>query len=104
MLALVLANVAALLAGAYLPLAVFLAENYMIVLGVIGAAIFSLVAYLSDIKRFYAYGAMNLIVFPSGYIFSTALYQPLILLGALITFSGAVLLWRFLRKYPKANR
>ena len=97
----VLGNVAGVFALIYRPFVIFLVENYLIVLGVLGAAIFSLAAYLSEIKRFYAYGAINLIAFPSGYILPTAFYQTLILLGALITFSGAVLLYRFLRKYPR---
>ncbi|MDH5795144.1 MAG: hypothetical protein OEZ24_03455 [Candidatus Bathyarchaeota archaeon] len=101
LLALALANVASLFASAYRPLAVFLVENYMIVVGVIGAAIFSLVAYLSDIKRFYAYAAMTLVLFPSGYVFHTLFQHNFILMGVLMLFSGVGLLYRFLRKYPK---
>ncbi len=100
----VLGNVAGVFALIYRPFVIFLVENYMIVVGVLGAAIFSLAAYLSEIKRFYAYGAVNLVAFPSGYILPTAIYQPIILLGAIITVSGAVLLSRFLRKYPKVKR
>lgn len=97
----VLGNVAGVFAMIYRPFVIFLVENYMIVVGVVGAAIFSLAAYLSEVKRFYAYSAINLIAFPSGYILPTAIYQPMILLGAIITISGAFLLYRFLRKYPK---
>lgn len=97
----VLGNVAGVFAMIYRPFVIFLVENYMIVIGVVGAAIFSLAAYLSEVKRFYAYSAINLIAFPSGYILPTAIYQPMILLGAIITISGAFLLYRFLRKYPK---
>lgn len=97
----VLGNVAGVFAMIYRPFVIFLVENYMIVIGVVGGAIFSLAAYLSEIKRFYAYGAINLIAFASSRLLHAGLYQPMILLGAVITFSGAFLLYRFLRKYPK---
>jgi len=97
----VLGNVAGVFALIYRPFVIFLVENYMIVVGVVGAAIFSLVAYLSEIKRFYAYGAMVLIVFPSGYVVHTSLQYHLVLMGVLMLLSGVGLLYRFLRKYPK---
>ena len=97
----VLGNVAGVFALIYRPFVIFLVENYMMVIGVVGAAIFSLVAYLSEIKRFYAYGAMVLIVFPSGYVVHTSLQYHLVLMGVLMLLSGVGLLYRFLRKYPK---
>ena len=81
----------------------FFIENGILILGVSGTSIFSLVAYLSDIKRFYMYGALTLIAFLSINIFQIALFQSLIALGSLIMFSGIILLYRFLQKYPKTD-
>lgn len=100
-LALVLGNVAGMFAWVYPSLGVYLEEHFMIIVGVIGAAIFGLVAYLSDIRRFYAYATMALVLFPSGYVFYALFQYQFVLMGVLMLLSGEVLPYRFVRKYPR---
>jgi len=74
--------------------------NYMIIIGFVGASIFSFIAYMSDILRFYLYGVVTLVVFLGSYFFNFTFYLPMMVVGILITFSGLVLLFRFIQRYP----
>ncbi len=77
-----------------------LIEYGMIVIGVAGAAILSVVAYLSELRRLYAYAALVLILFTSGHFLTAPLPYYLMTLGTAILLPGIYLLINFQRKYP----
>ena len=97
--AVVLANIVTMFAWIYPSLGVSLEENFMIIAGTAGAALLCIVAYLSNIGRFYIYGGVTLVLFLLGFG-QDALPQFIFLLGMFITISGAFLLVRFLGGHP----
>ncbi len=74
--------------------------NYMIIIGLVGAGIFSIIAYMSDIQRFYLYGVVTLVVFLGSSFFNLIFYLPMMAVGDFITGSGLFLLFRFVHRYP----
>jgi hypothetical protein len=74
--------------------------NHMIIIGLVGAGIFSIIAYMSDIQRFYWYGIVTLVAFLGSYFFNFTFYLPMMAVGILITATGLVLLVRFIQTYP----
>ncbi|MFB0537099.1 MAG: hypothetical protein ACETWR_19230 [Anaerolineae bacterium] len=59
-----------------------------------------LIALATGVKRLYAYAALAVIAFASGYWFNFDFPLLFTLLGAVIVLSGIVVLVRFMRKYP----
>lgn len=105
LLVVVVAVVAVLLAQATgrIP-AWFLAwlEEYLIVvLGLLGSLVLVVAGWLSGVHRLYAYAVLTLIVLGVGYLLNTPAALAAALLGAIITLWGAVMLLRFVRRYPK---
>jgi hypothetical protein len=78
----------------------FLIEYGMIVIGVAGAVVLSVVAYTSELRRLYAYAALFLILFTGGHFLNFPFPYFLITLGIAILLSGTYLLIGFQRKYP----
>jgi hypothetical protein len=78
----------------------FLIEYGMIVIGVAGMVLLAVIAYVSEIKRLYAYSILFFAIFTGGYFLSIPFFYYLMTLGAIIMLSGAYLLIRFLREYP----
>ena len=72
----------------------------MIWIGVGAAVIGSLFAYTMGLKRLHGYGLLTLALFVSGYFLSVPFEYLLLVAGSVIIASGAVLLARFIRKYP----
>lgn len=72
----------------------------MIVIGIAGAAVLSVVAYLSELRRLYVYAALVLTLFVSGHFLTAPLPYYLMTLGTIILLSGLYLLITFQRKYP----
>lgn len=72
----------------------------MIVIGIAGAAVLSVVAYLSELRRLYVYAALVLTLFVSGHFLTAPLPYYLMTLGTIILLSGLYLLIAFQRKYP----
>ena len=72
----------------------------MIWIGLGAAAIGSLFAYTMGLKRLHGYGLLTLALFVSGYFLSVPFEYLLLVAGSVIIASGAVLLARFIRKYP----
>jgi len=76
------------------------------ILGLVIAAGVSLLAYLLNAARLYAYAVLLFIAFAGGEILSASITTfdafafSVILAGALILVSGLVVLVRFVRKYP----
>jgi len=59
-----------------------------------------LIAWATGVKRLYAYTALAVIAFASGYWFNLDFPLLFTVLGAVIVLSGMVVLVQFLRKYP----
>jgi hypothetical protein len=78
----------------------FLIEYGMIVIGVAGMVLLAVVAYLSDIRRLYAYSGLFFAIFISGYFLSIPFFYYLVTLGSVILLVGLYMLTRFLRTYP----
>lgn len=73
---------------------------HMLLFGIGGAIIFSVLAAWSSIKRLYAYAILAIVIIYAGILLSinTALY--IIILGAIPFFIGVAMLVRFLQTYP----
>jgi hypothetical protein len=84
----------------------FLVENAMIVVGMLGAALAGAVAFSTGIRRFYVYALINLVLFVGGQLVSAPSQYVVnsvcvvIVMGVLIMASGVVLLNRFVSNYP----
>ena len=72
----------------------------LIVIGLGAAGIASLFAYTMGLKRLHGYGLLTLALLVSGYFLSVPFEYLLLTIGIVIIASGAVLLARFMRKYP----
>jgi hypothetical protein len=77
-----------------------LIEYGMIVIGVAGMVLLAAVAYISEIRRLYAYSALFFAIFTGGYFLSIPFVYYIMMLGAVIMLAGLYLLIRFLRMYP----
>ena len=66
---------------------------------VLGMIISSLVAYMTDLKRFYSYGLINLVTFTVMSYLRIHLSYSLVVLGVIMTLYGFYLLLNFRRKY-----
>jgi hypothetical protein len=77
-----------------------LLENYMILTGVLGLVASWIVAFISDLRRFYIYGLMNLAVFTISGFFRLHIALGMVLLGIIVVLYGLILLLDFRRKYP----
>jgi hypothetical protein len=75
--------------------------NGLLVIGVIVASVFAVGGYGTGIQRFYIYGLVTLLAFSAGQIFLIHFALPVLVLGVVMVSVGAILLARFLRKYPK---
>jgi len=75
-------------------------EYGLVVIGVFLAGLFSLIAWATGARRVYAYAALAVIAFASGYWFNLEFPLYFTVLGAVIVLSGIVVLVQFLRKYP----
>jgi hypothetical protein len=72
----------------------------MIWIGLGAAVIGSLFAYTMGLKRLHGYGLLTLALFVGGYFLSVPFEYLLLVAGSVIVASGAVLLARFIRRYP----
>ena len=71
-----------------------------ILIGVIVLAIFGAMAYTLELTRYYFYGLLLGVSFPLPSIFPISDGLPTLLSGVVIVSIGAILLVRFLAKYP----
>ena len=77
-----------------------LREYYTIVAGAVGAGIFAVLAYLTDLTRFYRYAAATLVVLGSAYFIPIPFIAHVAVLGAIIGTAGYLQLEGFKRRYP----
>ena len=75
-------------------------SNSMIIIGIAGIIICSIFAYSTGLKRLYAYGLITFIIFITGYFVSIPFAYFLLTIGTIITISGFILLWQFIKKHP----
>jgi hypothetical protein len=81
-------------------LTAWIREYGLVVVGVLLTGLLSFIAWATGAKRAYAYAAMAVITFASGYWFNLEFPLYLTVLGAIIVLSGMVVLVQFMRKYP----
>jgi hypothetical protein len=75
-------------------------ENYAILFGVVGAALWAAVSYITQLTRFNRYAAATLVVLGSANFISTPFIAHILLLRAIVTVSGYLHFQSFKRKYP----
>jgi hypothetical protein len=80
-----------------------LVANVLLLLGLVGGGVFVVLGLASGIRRFHGYGTVTLVVFVLSQFFSVPIFWPTVALGVVTTVTGAVLLVRFIRKYPKVQ-
>jgi len=78
-------------------------SNGMIIIGIGAAIISGLFAYTMGLKRLYAYGLLTLVLFFTGHYIIIPLAYLLVIIASAIIINGAILLIRFIRKYPLAQ-
>jgi hypothetical protein len=81
-------------------LTAWIREYGLVIVGVLLAGLLSLIAWATGAKRVYAYAALAVIIFASGYWVNLEFPLYLTVLGAIILLSGMVVLVQFMRKYP----
>jgi len=75
-------------------------DNYAIVFGLFGAALWAVVGFITELTRFNRYAAATLVVFGSASFLPTPFIAHILLLSAIITVSGYLQFQNFNRKYP----
>jgi hypothetical protein len=78
----------------------FLIDYGMIIIGVAGMVLITIVAHLTELRRLNAYTVLFLVLFVTGHFLSLPFMYYLMVLGTVILVSGAYLLIRFQRNYP----
>jgi hypothetical protein len=68
--------------------------------GLFGAFLFGISAALSGLNRLYAYALLTAIIAGGSYTLGAPLWLAVVVIGAMVFFSGMILLLRFLRRYP----
>ncbi|MBC8224698.1 hypothetical protein H8E65_08925 [Candidatus Bathyarchaeota archaeon] len=75
-------------------------DNYAIVLGIVGAFIFAVVAWITDLTRFHWYAALTLVSLGSANFIASPFIGHVVALGFIITVAGYLQLQKFKGKYP----
>ena len=75
-------------------------ENFPIVIGIVGAAIWAAVGYIAELTRFNRYAAATLVVMGSANFIPTPFLAHMVLLSVIIMVSGYLQFQSFKRKYP----
>lgn len=84
-------------------LRVWLSENFVLVLGVLGAALFAAFGLALQLRRFLGFAALTLLAFAAARVTRVALYAPFLLVGTAVLLIGLVTLVDFLRSHPKGR-
>jgi hypothetical protein len=77
-----------------------LAEYLTVVLGLVGALVFAVAAWLSGLTRLYAYALLTAVAFVCGYLLGAPFALAVTVVAAVVTVWGAVLLVRFVKSHP----
>ena len=78
-------------------------DNFPIVIGIAGGVIWAVVAYITDLRRFYRYSAATLVVMGSANFIATPFIAHMMLLSAIVMVSGFMQFQSFKVKYPTAE-
>ena len=78
-----------------------LREYLMVLLGVTGAFVMGVAAWLSGLGRLYAYAMLTAVAFVGGYLLQAPIALGVTVVASIITLWGLAMLVRFVRKYPK---
>jgi hypothetical protein len=77
-----------------------LREYLMIVLGLFGALVVAVAAWLSGLNRLHAYALVTAVALVGGYLLDAPIALAVTVVGAIVMLWGLGLLVRFVRKYP----
>ena len=75
-------------------------ENYALVIGIVGAALWAVVSYITELTRFNRYAIATLVVLGSAGFIPTPFIAHMLLLSVIVTVSGYLQFQSFKRKYP----
>jgi hypothetical protein len=75
-------------------------ENYALVFGVVGAALWAVVGYITELTRFNRYAAATLVVLGSANFIPTPFIAHMVLLSFIVMVLGILQFQSFKRKYP----
>jgi len=105
-LSIMIGLVVLILAGAIVAIALppaldaWISDNIEVAFGVLMAAMLAVIAVISGITRLLAYAGLILVAFFAGDILGIGLPATMIGLSLALLLAGAIVLIRFLRKYP----
>ncbi len=105
-LMLVVFNILGVLAIIYPPIGIFIFESMftILIVGIIGAFVFTLIGAMLGIRRFYTYAVVFLGAAVFTFFIPVIILLPLIVVSIVILIYGIFLLYQFLQKYPKEAR
>jgi hypothetical protein len=78
----------------------WLREYAILAFGLFGAALLGVSALIFGLNRLYAYALLTVIVSAVGYLLGAPLWSVVVLVGAMMSLSGTVILLRFLHTHP----
>jgi hypothetical protein len=78
----------------------WLREHATLAFGLLGAFLLGISAPIFGLKRFYAYALMTITIAGVGYLLGAPLWVTVVLVGAMMSLSGTIILLRFLNRYP----
>jgi len=84
------------------PVIAWVREYTLLFYGLVGVIGFGLAGLISGIRRLFLYALLSLLLMGGGQLMGVEEYIPFFLLGGSILVVGAVLLTRFIRRYPIA--
>jgi hypothetical protein len=82
---------------------IFLNQYGLLVVAIVGGGLFVVFGWATQIYRLLVYGTMTFLAFSVAQILVLPISLPIIVLGISIAGVGFVLLYRFLRRYPKVR-
>jgi hypothetical protein len=77
-----------------------LREYLMVVLGLFGAVVIGAAAWLSGLRRLYAYALLTAVASVGGYLLGAPIALVVTLMGGVVALWGLVLLIRFVHEHP----
>jgi hypothetical protein len=78
----------------------WLREHATLAFGLFGATLLGVSALIFGLNRFYAYALLTVIISAAGYLLGVPLWVTVVLVGAMMSLSGTIILLRFLNRYP----
>ncbi|MFX1318366.1 MAG: hypothetical protein ACFE9D_08490 [Promethearchaeota archaeon] len=81
----------------------FLNQYGLLVVATVGGGLFAVFGWATQIYRLFGYGAITFLAFSAAHVFVLPITYPIIAIGIALAGLGFVLLYQFLRKYPKTR-